>query len=331
MYYFFGAHVMEQKPKLLDMMKNRLRVLHYSIHTEKSYLDWVKRFIFFHNKNHPSNMGSNEIERFLEHLAVEKKMAASTQNQALSAILFLFKEVLKQDPGWINDSKRAKRPKKLPTVFSVDEIKTILSQLDGVHWIMAHLMYGAGLRRMECVRLRVKDIDFGLNQILIRSGKGNKDRVSVFPNMVKEPLKLHLEKVKHLHEKDLKEGYGEVYLPFALEKKYPLANREWLWQYVFPSQKMAKDPRSGQVRRHHINEQVIHRKIKSAIHLAGITKQGSCHSLRHSFATHLLESGYDIRTIQDLLGHKDIRTTMVYTHVLNSGGRGVISPSDILD
>ncbi|MCP4673245.1 MAG: integron integrase [Desulfobacula sp.] len=321
---------MEHEPKLLDQMKNRMRVLHYSIHTENSYVDWTKRFILFHDKQHPKNMGSAEIERFLEFLAVKQKVAASTQNQALSAILFLFKEVLKIDPGWISTGKRAKRPKKLPVVFSSLEIKLILSHMDGIPWIMAHLLYGAGLRLMECIRLRVKDLDFGQNQIIVRSGKGDKDRRTIFPGIVKEPLKNHLEKVRILHEKDLSDGFGRVYLPYALERKYTNAAVEFAWQYVFPSQNLSKDPRSDIVRRHHVNPQVLQRQVKKAIRKSDIPKQGSCHSLRHSFATHLLESGYDIRTVQELLGHKDVKTTMIYTHVLNKGGRGVISPSDIL-
>ncbi len=321
---------MDEKPKLLNQMRNRLRVLHYSIHTERSYLDWVKRFIQFHDMRHPGTMGSDEIESFLNNLAVEKQVAASTQNQALSAVLFLFKEVLKQDPGWAGESKRAKRPKKLPVVFSQQEVEAILFHLDGVYWLMAHLLYGAGLRLMECVRLRVKDLDFDRNQINVRDGKGGKDRRSMFPQVLKKPLKNHLESVKQLHDKALAAGHGTVYLPDALEKKYASAASDWAWQYVFPATKLSKDPRSGVIRRHHLNHQRLQRKVKTAIRSAGIPKNGTCHSLRHSFATHLLESGYDIRTIQDLLGHKDVKTTMVYTHILNKGGKGVISPSDIL-
>lgn len=321
---------MDVKPKLLDQMRAKLRYLHYSIHTEHSYLEWVKQFIQFHDMKHPETMGAAEIEMFLNNLAIEKKVAASTQNQALSAVLFLYKEVLKQDPGWIGKSKRAKRPKKLPVVFSKSEVEKVLSFVDGVYWIMAHLLYGAGLRLMESIRLRVKDLDFELNQIHVRDGKGGKDRLTMFPRMLKEPLRQHLKKVQYLHEKDMKDGYGEVYLPEALERKYPGAAMEWGWQYVFPSAKRSKDPRSGRMRRHHLHHQNLQRRVKKAMCDAGIAKKGSCHSLRHSFATHLLESGYDIRTIQELLGHKDIKTTMVYTHILNSGGQGVISPSDVL-
>ncbi len=245
--------------------------------------------------------------------------------------MFLFNQVLKVNPGWVKNSRRAKRPKRVPTVFSNSEIQSIFSNLEGVYWIMAHLLYGSGLRLMECVRLRVKDLDFDLNQVIVRSGKGEKDRRTIFPAILKNPLMLHLEKVKLWHEKDLSAGNGTVYLSYAIGKKYPDADTEWAWQYVFPSHKLSKDPRSGLVRRHHIGEQILQRKVKKAIKLADIPKQGSCHTLRHSFATHLLESGYDIRTIQDLLGHKDVKTTMVYTHVLNKGGQGVISPSDVLD
>lgn len=321
---------MIEKPKLLDQMRSRLRTLHYSLHTENSYLEWVKRFIQFHDLKHPESMGSNEIEMFLNNLAIEKNVAASTQNQALSAIMFLYKEVLRIDPGWAGNSRRAKRPKKLPVVFSISEVQKIMTQLDGTYWIMAHLLYGAGLRLMECIRLRVKDLDFELNQINVRDGKGGKDRRTMFPQVLRESLKIHLGKIKLLHEKDLAEGYGSVYLPNALEKKYPDAATDWSWQYVFPSAKLSKDPRSGIKRRHHLNHQNLQRKVKRAIQYAGIQKNGSCHSLRHSFATHLLESGYDIRTIQELLGHKNINTTMVYTHILNMGGKGVVSPSDKL-
>ncbi len=321
---------MTEELKLLDQLKNRLRVLHYSIHTENSYVEWVKRFIVFHNKQHPESMGSEHIEAYLEHLAVKRNVAASTQNQALSAILFLYREVLGQDPGWVSNAKRAKRPVKVPVVLSVDETRRLLSHLDGIYWLMGHLMYGAGLRLMECVRLRVKDIDFDNNQIIVNAGKGEKDRRTMLPSVVRESLVRHLEKVRQLHDDDLAEGFGSVYLPYAYENKNTRAEFEWIWQYVFPAQKRSKDPRSGKVRRHHINEQTLQRQVKNAVRLAGIPKKASCHTLRHSFATHLLESGYDIRTIQDLLGHKDVKTTMVYTHVLNKGGRGVISPSDVL-
>lgn len=320
---------MSQKSGLLDQLRQKIRRYNYSIRTENAYADWNKRFIIFHNKKHPLDMGAVELEQFLTHLAVKRKVSASTQNQAMCAILFLYKEVLDIDPGFIKNVRRAKRPEKLPVVFTRREVKQVIDQLKGANWIMAHMLYGAGLRLMECIRLRVKDIDFEYNQIMVRSGKGNKDRVTVFPKIIKEALSEHLKTVKRIHQKDIGEGFGAVYLPFALERKYPRANREWGWQYVFPSRRRSKDPRSGATRRHHINEKSLQRAVKKAIRAAEIVKHGSCHSLRHSFATHLLEAGYDIRTVQELLGHRDVRTTMIYTHVLNKGGQAVISPSDM--
>lgn len=257
-------------------------------------------------------------------------MSASTQNQALFALLFLYREVLKQPLGWLDDLERAPRNRPIPVVFTREEVKAILNRLEGTIWILAAILYGSGLRLMECIRLRVKDIDFQYRQILVHDGKGNKDRVAPLPCSVLEPLKKHLERVKSLHGTDLQEGYGSVYLPYALEKKYPDASQSWSWQYVFPASQRSVDPRSGKVRRHHVNEQVLQRAVKNAIRTAGINKAGSCHSLRHSFATHLLEDGYDIRTVQELLGHKDVSTTMIYTHVLNRGGRGTKSPLDSL-
>ena len=321
---------MIEKPRLLDRLRDRIRLKHYSIRTEKAYLDWNRRFILFHNKKHPRNMGTQEVEQFLTYLAVNGRVASSTQNQALSAILFMYKEVLKIELPWLSDVTRAKRPEKIPLVFSKNETRKLLANLDGTYWIMAHLLYGAGLRLMECLRLRVKDVDFDMNQITVRDGKGKKDRVTMLPEIVKLHLQQHLEKVIIIHKQDLSEGYGEVYLPYALERKYPRANKEWGWQYVFPSRKRSLDPRSNKIRRHHINEQSLQRTVKKAIRTIKLIKPGSCHTLRHSFATHLLEAGYDIRTVQELLGHKDVRTTMIYTHVLNKGGQGVISPSDQL-
>lgn len=318
-----------QKPKLLDQVRNAIRVKHYSYRTEESYINWIKRFIFFHNKRHPAEMGEREISQFLTHLAVNEKVSASTQNQALSAILFLYRNVLKQELAWIDDIERAKKPEKLPVVFTPDEAKAILLRLEGLTWLMASLLYGAGLRLMECVRLRVKDIDFAYNQIVLRDTKGNKDRVTMLPVSLKEPLQRHLSKVKVIHDQDLKEGFGRVYLPYALEQKYPNAAAEWGWQYVFPASKRSIDPRTGIERRHHLDESVLQRAVKQAIRKAGIAKLASCHTFRHSFATHLLENGYDIRTVQELLGHKDVRTTMIYTHVLNRGGKGVKSPIDL--
>ena len=319
------------KPKILDQLRNKIRRKNYSIRTEKAYVDWNKRFILFHNKKHPREMGAHEVEQFLTHLAVNMNVSASTQNQALSAILFLYKEVLEIELEWLQNVKRAKKPERLPVVFTIKEVKSVMVHLDGIYWIMAYLLYGAGLRLMECVRLRIKDIDFENNQITIREGKGQKDRVTMLPEIVKDPLCQHIAKVKTLHEQDLAQGFGEVYLPYALERKYPRANKEWGWQYVFPSKKRSVDPRSGKIRRHHIDEKSLQRAVKKAIILAKVNKPASCHTFRHSFATHLLESGYDIRTVQELLGHKDVNTTMIYTHVLNKGGKGVISPADILN
>ncbi len=322
---------MTKNPRLMQQLRDKIRVKHYSIRTETAYLDWNKRFILFHNKRHPKTMGAKEVEQFLTYLAVENRVASSTQNQALSAILFMYKEVLNIELPWLVDLTRAKRPEKVPLVFSKKEVQNILANLDGTYWIMAHLLYGAGLRLMECVRLRVKDVDFEMNQITVRDGKGKKDRVTMLPDIVKLHLREHLQKVKIIHQQDLSEGFGEVYLPYALERKYPGASKEWGWQYVFPSRKRSMDPRSKKIRRHHINEQSLQRSIKRAVKAAKTVKQGSSHTLRHSFATHLLESGYDIRTVQELLGHKDVRTTMVYTHVLKKGRQGVISPSDSLN
>jgi integron integrase len=321
---------MDHKPKLLDQVRYKIRLKHYSIRTEQAYVDWIKRFILFHRKRHPASMGAPEVRAFLSHLAVERHVAASTQCQALSAIVFLYREILERDLGWLEDMERAKKPERLPVVFSRAEVHAVLARLDGQPWLMASLLYGAGLRLMECIRLRVKDVDFGYRQILVRDGKGQKDRVTMLPQMVVEPLRVQLQKVKTLHEQDLAEGFGEVYLPFALERKYPDASREWHWQYVFPSHKRSVDPRTGKERRHHVDEKVLQRAVKKAIRQARITKPGSCHTFRHSFATQLLEAGYDIRTVQELLGHKDVRTTMIYTHVLNQGGKGVRSPLDLM-
>jgi integron integrase len=317
-------------PRLLDEVRDRIRCKHYSIRTEQSYLDWIKRYIFFHKKQHPKNLGEKEISAFLTHLAVDRKVASSTQNQALCAIVFLYREVIGKELGDFDNLVRAKRPQKLPVVFTRDEVKRVLLQLEGTQWLMGQILYGAGLRVMECVRLRVKDIDFGYRQIVVRDGKGNKDRITMLPDIIADGLKRHLQKVKTIFENDVAAGFGAVYLPYALERKYPNANRDWVWQYVFPASRRAIDPRSGAERRHHISESVPQRAIRNAIRKSGITKAGSCHSLRHSFATHLLESGYDIRTVQELLGHKDVSTTMIYTHVLNRGGKGVQSPGDTL-
>lgn len=305
-----------------------MRYRHYSIRTEKAYVAWVRRYILFHDKRHPNEMGSAEIEAFLTHLAVDQNVAASTQNQALSALLFLYRDVLRKDLDFPIDSIRAKRPKRLPTVLTKEEVLRVIGGLSGTYLLMAKLLYGSGLRLMECVRLRVKDVDFAQRQIVVRDGKGMEDRVTMLPDSVVTPLQENLQRVKRLHEEDLAKGYGSVYLPFALERKYPNANREWIWQYVFPSNRLSKDPRTGIVRRHHIGESSLQKAVREAARVAGINKRVSCHTFRHSFATHLLESGYDIRTVQELLGHKDVKTTMIYTHVLNRGGLAVRSPLD---
>lgn len=318
------------KPKLLDQVRDKIRYKHYSIRTEEAYIGWIKRFIFYHNKQHPNKMGEVEVCQFLTDLAVNKKVASSTQNQALCALVFLYREVVQQKLGELENLSYAKKPAKLPVVFTPSEVKSILIQLKDDKWLMGQLLYGSGLRLMECLRLRVKDIDFEYKQITVRDGKGNKDRVTMLPNIIINEFRRHLEKVKLIHQQDLADGFGATFLPYALERKYPNANRFWGWQYAFPSYKRSIDPRSGLERRHHINESSLQKAIKTAVYNTGITKVGGCHVLRHSFATHLLESGYDIRTIQELLGHKDVSTTMIYTHVLNQGGKGVRSPGDML-
>jgi integron integrase len=279
---------------------------------------------------HPGEMGEPEINAFLSHLALRRKVSASTQTQALSAVLFLYRRVLKRDLGSLGDVIRARRPKRLPVVMTQDEARSVLGQLQGQVWLMASLMYGGGLRLMECLRLRVQDIDFGANQIIVRDGKGFKDRVTMLPQTAREPLGEHLERVKRTHERDLAEGYGRVVLPYALARKYPGAASEWRWQYVFPQKRRWVNGETGAQGRHHVDESRPQREVKEAVRRVGLTKRVSCHTFRHSFATHLLEAGYDIRTVQELLGHKDLRTTMVYTHVLNRGGKGVKSPMDRL-
>jgi integron integrase len=317
-----------RKKKLLDRVRDAIRTKHYSIRTEEAYVNWIKRFILFHDKRHPQEMEAAEIEEFLTHLAVDKNVAASTQNQALSAILFLYQEVLHKDLDRPLDAVRAKKPKRLPTVLTKEEVQQVLAAMSGNYQLIAKLLYGSGLRLIECLRLRVKDVDFAQHQIIVRDGKGRKDRITVLPDSLIEPLQKYLRRVEMLHQKDLDDGYGAAYLPDALEQKYPNANCEWIWQYVFPSKSPAKDPRSGVTRRHHLHESAVQRAVRKAAKLAGINKPVSPHTFRHSFATHLLENGYDIRTVQELLGHKDVKTTMIYTHVLNRGGLAVRSPLD---
>jgi len=323
-----GNASLTQSPRLLDQVRGKIRLKHYSIRTEQAYVDWIKRFVLHFDKRHPDEMGAREVEVFLTHLAVQGRVAAATQNQAKAALLFLYREVLEQDLPWLQNVEQAKAPKRLPVVLTQDEVQAVLSRLSGTHWLVAGLLYGSGLRIMEALRLRIKDVEFARGEILVREGKGFKDRVTMLPAVLAEPLKAHLKQVRELHEQDVAEGYGEVYLPYALDRKYPNAGREWGWQYVFPSKNRSVDPRSGVVRRHHVQDQAIQRAIRQAVRDAGIIKPATPHTLRHSFATHLLTSGYDIRTVQELLGHKDVATTMIYTHVLNKGGRGVTSPLD---
>ncbi len=320
---------MEQPPKkLLEQVSYIIRLKHYSYKTEKSYVNWIKRYIIFHNKRHPREMGGREIEEFLTHLAVEENVAASTQNQALNAILFLYKEVLKQELDLKIDAVRAKTSRYLPTVLTKEEVLAIINNLSGVYQLVVKLLYGTRLRRTECLQLRVKDLDFAQKQLIVRDTKGRESRVKMLPISLIEELQFHLKIVKRQHQQDLEKGYGSVYLPFALDRKYKNADREWIWQFVFPSNRISQDPRSKIIRRHHLHESGLQKALKQAVKTAGINKRVSCHTFRHSFATHLLQNGYDIRTVQELLGHKNVKTTMIYTHVLNRGGRGVRSPLD---
>lgn len=320
----------EGKPRLLDRVREAIRVRHYSLRTERAYVEWVRRYVLFHGKRHPQELGRVEVEAFLSHLAVQKGVSASTQNQAKAALLFLYEKVLEQPLPWLEQVIQAKGIRRLPTVLNLGETQRLLDQTRGSTGLVIRLLYGSGLRLLEALRLRVKDVDFERREILVREGKGGKDRVTVLPGALVAPLKEHLERVRALHEKDLAEGFGEVYLPDALAAKMPKAARNWGWQYVFPSAHRGVDPRSGVVRRHHLLAETIQRAVRQAAREAEIAKPVSPHVLRHSFATHLLASGQDIRTIQELLGHRDVATTMIYTHVLNRGGFGVPSPLDRL-
>lgn len=315
-------------PRLLDRIREVIRRKHYSLRTEETYVDWARRFVRFCDMRHPRECGAVEVQAFLSHLANEGHVAASTQNQAKSALLFVYKEVLELELPWLDNIESAKRPARLPVVLNRDEVRQLLRGTRGTSGLVLHLLYGTGMRILEALRLRVKDVDFSRREIVIREGKGFRDRVTMLPASLADELARHVERVQALHESDLRRGHGEVYLPYALGRKYPTAAKEWRWQYVFPSDRFSTDPRSGIVRRHHLDPQAIQRALRDALRLAGITKQATPHTLRHSFATHLLDSGYDIRTVQELLGHKDVSTTMIYTHVLNKGGRAVRSPLD---
>jgi integron integrase len=315
-------------PKLLDQVRDVLRVKHYSRRTEDAYVDWIRRYILFHHKRHPREMGVAEIQAFLTHLAVNQHVAASTQNQALSALIFLYRDVLNLELHGTIDAIRAKKPRRLPTVLTKEEVQQVLQELSGTPHLMAALLYGSGLRLMECLRLRVKDLDFARREITIRDGKSGKDRRTMLPASLVLPLQMHVCQVKQIHTQDLADGYGSVYLPDALERKYPHAAKEWIWQYVFPATQISADPHTGIRRRHHLDESVLQKAVRKAAQRSGIPKRITCHTFRHSFATHLLENGYDIRTVQELLGHKDVSTTMIYTHVLNKGGLAVRSPLD---
>jgi integron integrase len=314
--------------KLLLKTQTVLRRMHYSYRTEKQYLSWIRRFVTFHGRRHPVHMGAADIEAFLNHLALKLQVSASTQNQALNALLFLYRTVLDQPIELRIDAARAKRPERVPTVLSRQEAQRVLACLSGPHQLMAKLLYGSGLRASECVRLRVKDLDFDLRQITVREGKGEKDRFTMLPESIAPQLQEQLNWARLLHQRDLRQGHGVVHLPYALERKYPSASTQWIWQWVFPAPRLALDPRAGILRRHHLGASTLQKAVRRAAGLAGIQKRVTCHTFRHSFATHLLEAGYDIRTVQDLLGHKDVSTTMIYTHVLKRGGLAVRSPLD---
>jgi len=319
-----------ERPRLLEQVRLALRARHYSRRTEHAYVGWIRRFILFHGKRHPAEMTEPEINAFLTHLAMRERVSASTQNQALAALLFLYRHVLERQVGALGEIVRARRPQRLPVVLTRDEVKLVLANLVGDKWLMASLLYGSGLRLAECCALRVQDIDFARGEILVRDGKGAKDRITMLPESLAAPLRRHLERVKAIHERDVRDGWGRVAMPQALDRKYPHAPREWRWQWIFPQEHRWTNQRTGEQGRHHQDESILQKAFRRAVVQAGLIKRATCHSLRHSFATHLLEAGYDIRTVQELLGHTDVRTTMIYTHVLNRGGRGVKSPADTL-
>jgi len=314
--------------KLLEQVSDAIRLKHYSSRTEKTYTDWIRRFILFHDKRHPKDMGTQEIQAFITHLATQRHLSASTQNQALSAVLFLYRHVLQKDIDLPSDLIRAEKSETLPVVLTHQEAMSVINQMTGVSQLMTKILYGSGLRLMECLRLRVKDIDFGNHQIIVRDGKGEKDRLTMLPDALIPDLQTHLKTVSAIHQQDIKEGYGEVYLPYALARKYPNAPKEWIWQYLFPAFVRSVDPETKKTRRHHMDPSVLQKAVRQAALLAKIDKPVSPHTFRHSFATQLLQNGYDIRTIQELLGHKDVKTTMIYTHVLQRGGLAVKSPLD---
>ena len=328
--YCEGQPLVQQRPRLLDRVREAIQVRHYSHRTEDAYTGWIKRFIFFHDVRHPAEMGEAEINAFLSHIAIQGKVSASTQNQALSALLFLYRHVLGREVGDLGKVIRAHKPRRLPVVMTRKEVKAVLDNLIGDKRLITRLMYGTGIRLMECLRLRVKDIEFNRNEIHVRDGKGAKDRIAMLPESLKSPLKDHLNKVKAVHERDLADGWGRVRMPSALDRKYPNAPAEWRWQWVFPQAHRWKNAGTGEQGRHHMDESLVQKAVKDAVTRAGLIKRATCHTFRHSFATHLLESGYDIRTIQELLGHSDVKTTMIYTHVLNRGPAGVRSPLDDL-
>jgi len=317
-----------QGRKLLDQVSDAIRVKHYSLRTEQTYKEWITRYILFHKKRHPREMGAGEIQSFITYLAVERHLAASSQNQALSAVMFLYRHVLQKEIDLPSDLIHAEKSKTLPVVLTHQEAMTIIGRMNGTSQLMAKILYGSGLRLMECLRLRVKDVDFGNHQVIVRDGKGEDDRITPLPNSIIPDLELHLQAVHIIHQKDLKDGFGKVYLPYALARKYPGAAKEWAWQYLFPANARSVDPVSKQTMRHHADPSVLQKAVRSAAKLAKIDKLVSPHTFRHSFATHLLQSGYDIRTVQELLGHKDVKTTMIYTHVLQRGGLAVKSPLD---
>jgi len=319
-----------EKPprKLLDQVSDAIRTKHYSLRTEKTYIEWIRRYILFHKKRHPKDMGAEEVQAFITHLATQRAVSASTQNQALSALMFLYRHVLQKEITWPSDVIRAEKSKTLPTVLTHQEAMAVIDKMTGTSQLMAKILYGSGLRLMECLRLRVKDIDFGNHQILVRDGKGEDDRFTILPDSLIPHLQTHLKTVQAIHQKDLNDGFGEVYLPYAIAKKYPNAPREWIWQYLFPASARSIDPVSKKTMRHHTDPTFLQKAIRQAANRANIDKPVSPHTFRHSFATHLLQSGYDIRTVQELLGHKDVKTTMIYTHVLQRGGLAVKSPLD---